>query len=293
MKKLLLILLSAVALLLVSCSDECLVHPYNNYREKCNTRIVSIEKFNSHFTLVKGGDGVIDSKLDSTYNIGMFKFPENESYSGSFPNDINFESSKTTSIAKMFFNNGNNYVLVEDILPSNDDMPGDILVKDVLINPAGANSAILRINGFIVPLNLELHTEDSQIFCDFVRDNRVLINQAIRSLSLVDSNFYGRNLSSSVSFDYSTLNIKVFTKNNELVGDVNSADIPKPTNIELQNFMKMLSEKSAVDFPVKSGELFGYVTKSGIRFVFLVSEIRKSSIHPYRERVSIIFQEIR
>lgn len=293
MKKLLLILLSAIALLLVSCSeDKCFIRPDGNYNQKCNTRIVSIEKFNAHYTEVKKPDGTIDSKLDSTYNIGMFKFPDNETYSGSFPNDENFESSQTASIAKMSFNNNNFFLSVEDVFPSNSDMPGDILVKKVIVHPNG-NSALLRINGYIVPLDLHLETEDSQVFCDFVRANKPKINQAVSTLEISDATAFGQNLSTAIKSDYSNLDIVVYTKNNVKVGNLNDSNVPQPTTEELQNFKNMVSGKTALDFPVQAGELFGYVTRSGVRFVFLVSEIRKSPIRPYRERVSIIFQEIR
>lgn len=293
MKKLLLILLSASVFFCVSCSDECTIKTNYDMAEKCNTRIVSIEKFNANFTTKKGENGKMESKLDSTYNIGMFKFPENESYSGSFPNDVNFEESTNTFIAKLFFNNKRNYVAIKDIFPSNNDMPGDILVKDVIIDPAASNVAMLRINGYIVPLDLELHTEDSQVFCDFIRANRAKITQAIRGLELVEASLYGQNLPNKIITEYSKLNFKIYDKNDIELGDVTSADVPKPSPEELDNFKKMVEGKTGLDFPVKSGELFGYITKNGVRFVFLVSEIRKSSIHPFRERVSIIFQEIR
>lgn len=285
-------MLSALALLCVSCSNDCVILT-NNKAEKCNTRIVSIEKFNAHFTVITGLNGKKGTKLDSNYNIGMFKFPLSESYSGSFPNDVNFENSETTTIAKLFFNNNSHYVTVEDVFPSNTDMPGDILVKDVNVNTADdIPRATLRINGYIIPMNLELHTEDAQQFCDFIRDNKAKIINGINSLEITEINLYGLNLVDKVVTDYSQAEFRIYNKDNVLLGNINSADIPLPPIDILSKLQELAKGKSGVDFTVKEGELFGFITNTRKKFVFLVSEIRKSDIHPFRERVSIMFQEI-
>lgn len=293
MKIRLLILLSAIALFCVSCSDDCVILTNNNMADKCNTRIVSIEKFNAHFTVITGLNGKKETKLDSNYNIGMFKFPLSEAYSGSFPNDVNFESSETTTIAKLFFNNNSHYVTVEDVFPSNNDMPGDILVKDVNVNPADQiPRALLRINGYIVPLNLELHTEDAQQFCDYIKANISVIVNGLTNLEQTESNLYGLNLVDKVVTDYSQAEFRIYNKDNVLLGNINTVDIPLPPIDVLTKLQELAKGKSGVDFPVREGEFFGFITNTGKKFVFLVSEIRKSPIYPYRERVSIMFHEI-
>lgn len=254
----------------------------------CETRIVTVEKFNPNYTVIPGINGLPDSVvLDSDYNIGIFQFPLNSGSSGSFPNDNRFKDSKQIPVASASFAENSTVYLANlmDTYPTNEDVNGDILVKSVdltTIPPV----AMLRISGSIALFDQNYLNEDSQAFCDYAKGNSSNINTAFSNLNT--NNLYGKNQTGSVITNFDTNPVIVTDKNGKIIGTSGQPNVPVvslATEIELRT---LANKKSSVDLAVIPGNVYIYLAKNGKRFVFFITELRESYVTPFRKRVTIM-----
>ncbi len=287
MKKIYLLLsFVAISALFHSCND-CPLEPVKP-QEVCKTRITQIEQFNANYTSTTDVNGVVTNVLDSNYNIGMFLFPTDDNSSGSTPNDTRFENASQVPIARVAFNNNDYSVAIFDRKPSNNDLAGDILVSEVVVS-AIDTYADLRIAGKISQLIGTLTTEDSEIFCNWVKANKDAILADFSPMINDDSYKYGMRSPNSTIVNYSTVTPSIVNKDGNIIGRIGDAGMPTVPADVLSKLLTDASAKKAVDLRVRTGELYAYISKAGKRFVFLVSEIRRSAVHPYRSRVTIMF----
>lgn len=286
MKKIYLLLsFVAISALFQSC-DDCPLEPVKP-QEVCKTRITQIEQFNANYTTTVDANGVVTNVLDPNYNIGMFLFPTDDNSSGSTPNDMRFENAFQVPIARVPFNNNDYTVAIFDRKPSNNDLAGDILVSEVVVAPT--IYADLRIAGKIRQLNGTLTTEDSEVFCNWVKANKDAIVNDLAPMISDDSYKYGMNSSNSTTMNYSTVTPTIIDRDGNIIGNMGDAGMPTVPADVLSKLLSDASAKKAVDLRVRTGEIYVYISKAGKRFVFLVSEIRKSPVPPNRSRVTIMF----
>lgn len=286
MKKIYLLLsFVAISALFQSC-DDCPLEPVKP-QELCKTRITQIEQFNANYTTTVDANGVVTNVLDPNYNIGMFLFPTDDNSSGSYPNDMRFVNAFQVPIARVPFSNNDYTVAIFDRKPSNNDLAGDILVSDVVVAPT--IYADLRIAGKIRQLIGTLTTEDSEDFCNWVKANKDAIANDFSPMTTNDSYRYGMNSSNSTTVNYSTVTPTIIDRDGNIVGKIGDAGMPTVPADVLSKLLSDASAKKAVDLRVRTGEIYAYISKAGKRFVFLVSEIRKSPVPPNRSRVTIMF----
>ena len=286
MKKIYLLLsFVAISALFQSC-DDCPLEPVKP-QEVCKTRITQIEQFNANFTVFTDVNGVITNVLDSNYNIGMFLFPTDDNSTGSYPNDMRFENAFQVPIARVPFNNNDYTIAIFDRKPSNNDLAGDILVSEVVMAPT--IYADLRIAGKIRQLNGTLATEDSEVFCNWVRANKDAIAADFSPMTSDDSYRFGLKCWNHSTVNYSTVTPSIIDRDGNIIGQIGDPGMPAVPADILSKLVTDASAKKAVDLRVSTGELYAYMSKAGKRFVFLVSEIRRSPVHPFRSRVTIMF----
>lgn len=248
----------------------------------CESRIVTMEKFNPNFSVVNG-----QSVLDSDYNISIYMFPDNSSSSGTFPNDNRFVGNAVLSLASFPFawNDSIFYANIMDTYPTNEQLQGDFLVQSVNVttSPATAN---IRLYGSIDMFWQGLFTEDAQQFCDFVDANRSRIDNSLSSMNA--NNRYGRNQSGATINTYTVSNIIITNSEGKIVGNAGDPGVPYPNNDVINKLNNVASQLISIDLQVVPGNVYTYIAKNGKRFVILITEIRQSSLAPFRKRVSMM-----
>ena len=63
--------------------------------------------------------------------------------------------------------------------------------------------------------------------------------------------------------------------------------IPLANILDLFNLKKL--ESPTYDLRVRTGDVYAYIARNGRRIVFQVTEMRQSTISPFRRRMSIMF----
>lgn len=253
----------------------------------CQTRIVTIEQFNSNFTVTTdpntGQERVI---LDPDYNIGTYEFPISAASSGSFPNDSRFVNKIQIPIVSLPFvlDNQIYYAAIVDNYPINIELPGDILVKSV---DANAQTAILRFYGSIDLIDRNYLNEDAQAFCNYVNNNLPNIVQSFSNHNA--GNRFGLNQSGATVVRFDAATIVVIDQNGKIIGTVGAPNVPNPPSNIINDLRSQAANRVAVDLTVVPGNVYTYIAKNGKRFVFFVSEIRQTSVPPNRKRVTIMF----
>jgi hypothetical protein len=281
-------LLYAICLLITAC-DDCPVKEGSPITQ-CETRIVTIERFNPKFTIVPGDkDGEFKTELAADYNIGMYLFPINKSSSGSFPNDSRFKNSQYIPIAMEPFQNGAYFAAILTGIPSNTDLIGDILVSNVSISPSNT-FADLRFFGYLDRFPINFASENAQAFCDFVEANKKDILKQLKNLD--ESARFGKQLAESRLVNYTADSLVVLDSKGNLIGKEGAANVPTiPSEVKT----KLLAEsnsKNAIEIRVNTGNVYTYRSKDNKHFIFFVSEIRESTITPFRKRVTIMFYPV-
>lgn len=283
--KLWIILLLLSSLLINSCND-CPVENVDPIT-LCQTRIITIEQFNSNFTIVTdpntGQEQVI---LDPDYNIGMFEFPINAASSGNFPNDSRFINKVQIPIVSLpfVFDNQIYYAAIVDRYPINVELSGDILVKDV--DPI-IPRATLRIYGSIDQIDQNYLNEDAQAFCNYVESNLPNIVQSFSNYTV--GNKFGANQPGATVVRFDAATIVIIDQNGRIIGTLGAAGVPQPPANIINDLRAQAANRIAIDLPVVPGNVYTYIAKNGKRFVFFVSEIRQTNIPPNRKRVTIMF----
>lgn len=277
------------AIVVFNACNECpLVEVPTVYM--CESRIVTLEKFNPNYTIQPQPSPqpplII---LDPEYNISVFEFPLNKSATGSFPNDVRFKDHISVPVALLPFIIGNQlyYVAVMDNVPANKDIPGDVLVKDVNVDPLDTYATV-RVSGKIsrvfqgAPIS-----ENAQDFCDLGVNQSAIFEDSFKKMS--DDNLYGKNDNRTVIYSYSSSTIKILDFSYNVMGDLGSFGVPNPTLNILSNFQGILKNNPSYDMQFRVGDVYTYVSKNGKRFVLAVTEIRKSGLAPNRSRVTLMF----
>lgn len=279
MKKIYLLVLFSI-LLLNSCSECPITEAPPIF--VCETRIVTMEKFNPNFTIVSD-----KAVLDSDYNISIYQFPDNSSSSGSFPNDSRFEGNAVVALASFpfAFNDSIYYANIMDSYPTNEQLMGDFLVQDVNVtsNPPIAN---IRIFGSIALFSQGLFTEDSQKFCDFVEQNNKQIQNSFKNFT--EENRFGKNQVGIIQNTYTVNNIIITDNNGKIVGTAGTPSVPTPPQDVINKLNDAANKLVSFDLPVIPGNVYTYIAKNGKRFVIVITEIRQTNITPFRKRVSMM-----
>lgn len=272
--------LTIIFLGLISC-NECPIQEAPTLF-LCETRIVTLERFNPNFQIINN-----KAILDSDYNISIYEFPENRLSSGYFLNDLRYENRALLPLASYPFNDNGNvyYANIMDIYPTNPELIGDWLVRDVDVstNPPIAQ---IRIYGSIGLFFQGLITENSQQFCDFVEQNK---NQIISSFNtFTETNRYGRNQTGAIFNSYSGSNIVISSADGQILGTVGMPNVPIPPADVLSRLNQSAQKLTSIDIPIIPGNVYNYISRNGKRFVVLITEIRQTPIPPNRKRVSIM-----
>ena len=269
---------------LVSC-NECPIQEAPTLF-LCETRIVTLERFNPNFQIINN-----KAILDPDYNISVYEFPVNRLSSGSLPNDFRYENRALIPLVSFPFNDNGNiyYANIMDIYPTNTELIGDWLVRDINVatNPP---VAYIRIYGSISLFFQGLITENSQQFCDFVEQNK---NQIISSLNtFTETNRYGRNQIGAIFNNYNGNNILITNANGLIIGSVGMPNVPIPPADILNKLNQSAQKLTSIDLPIVPGNVYTYIGRNGKRFVVLITEIRQTAIPPNRKRVSIMIYPI-
>ncbi len=279
-------LFALIVILVSSCSDCPLTEHDAIYL--CQTRIVTMERFNPNFTVAidpNSGEEIVT--LDPDYNISMYEFPFNYASSGNFPNDNRFKGNTQVPIISLPFavNNTIYYAAYADTYPINSELSGDILVRDVDLSGA-LPTATLRIKGSIAQIDQNFLSENAQVFCDYVDAQRANIEQSFRNYTV--GNLYGANQPGATLNRYDTRPIVVTDQSGRIIGAVGAPNVPTPPQDIINSLTADIRSKSSIDLRVTLGNVYTYIAKNGKRFVFFVSEIRAASLPPNRNRVSIM-----
>ncbi|HRP01443.1 MAG TPA: hypothetical protein PLE30_02235 [Candidatus Kapabacteria bacterium] len=279
MKNLLFIFTLAI-ILLTACS-ECPVRQVEPIFV-CETRIVTMEKFNPNFTII-GANAI----LDSDYNISIYQFPDNSASSGSFPNDSRFEGKVALPLASFPFSNNDTiyYANIMDTYPTNEQLLGDFLVQNVNV-ASNPNTAYLRIKGSIALFSQGLFTEDSQVFCDYVKANQADLTDSLSRFTA--DNLYGRNQRGSTINSYNANNIFISNESGKILGKAGDFGIPLPNNSVINQLNNAAAKLISIDLLVQPGNVYLYIARNGKRFVIVITEIRQTAIPPFRKRVSMM-----
>lgn len=286
-KKILNILALPLILIFISSCNDCPLQEQDPIY-LCQTRIITMERFNPNFTVsVDPTSGAEIVTLDPDYNISMYEFPMNASSSGSFPNDNRFKGSMQIPVASLPFAVDNKiyYAAFVDTYPTNSDLAGDILVKDVDLSGASP-VAFLRVKGSIAQIDQNYLNEDAQAFCDYVNSRTSLIQTSLQSYTA--GNLYGANQPGATVNRYDSSPIVVTDQSGKMLGTVGEPNVPNPPQDVVNNLTSIARNKSSIDLRVVPGNVYTYIAKNGKRFVFFVSEIRQTNITPNRKRVSIM-----
>lgn len=248
----------------------------------CETRIVTLERFNPNFQIVNN-----KTTLDPDYNISVFAFPDNRLSSGSFPNDFRYENKSLLPLASIPFTDSGNlyYANIMDLYPTNAELIGDWLVRDidVSVNPP---VAYIRIFGRISLFSQGLITENSQQFCDYVENNK---NQIISSFNIfTETNRFGRNQIGAIFNSYNENTVIVSNINGQIIGSIGMPNVPIPPADILSQLRQAVAKLTSIDLPIVPGNVYNYIARNGKRFVVLITEIRQTAIPPNRKRVSIM-----
>jgi hypothetical protein len=239
-----------------------------------------MEKFNPNFQIIQG-----QTVLDSDYNISIYRFPDNSLSSGSFPNDSRFEGKFVIPLFSIPFTYDNQlyFANVMDTYPTNSQLSGDILVRDIDTN---SKQAFLRIFGSISLFDTGLLTESSQDFCNYVEANQNNIKNSFNNYTSL--NKYGENQPNSIKINFSNLPIIITNNLGEIIGSVGSPGVPTVTNEIITKLQLESAKIYAIDLVVRPGEVYTYIAANGKRFIILFTEVRQSNIYPYRKRVSMM-----
>lgn len=283
------LILIIITIIFNSCNECPLIEAPAYYL--CETRIVTIERFNPNYTVSPGPtpeEPIIN--LDPDYNIGMFEFPVNNQSSGNFPNDFRFKNNAKIPVVSLPFeiNNVKYYLAIQDNYPTNSELIGDILVTDVNLVPNDV-SAQVRVSGSIARINRNFVTEDAQVFCDYVKNNTQTFEDEFKNMN--KENIFGSNFPLGDLFvsNYNNSQVLILNDKLELVGNYGAPDVPIPFVNIINSFNLLKATSNSYNLRVRTGDMFVYISKNGKRFVFLIAEIRASTIPPLRRRMSIMF----
>ena len=288
MKKYILFVLGIFTLAIIQSCTECPITTQDPVF-LCETRIVTIEKFNPNFTVVPGSNGASDTVvLDPDYNIGIYQFPLNSSSTGSFPNDSRFTDAELLPVASVPFveNNTLYYANFMDSYPTNENMVGDILVREVDLTTNPPN-ALLRFAGSIQLFDVNYLNEDAQAFCDYVKAQQGTIADEFGYMT--QQNLYGKNQAGAITTNYDTNPVVISDKNGKIIGTVGQAGVPNPPTSTIDELRNLAGQKNSIDLSVVPGNVYLYIAKNGKRFIFFITELRESNIIPFRKRASIMF----
>jgi hypothetical protein len=256
----------------------------------CESRIVTLEKFNPNYTVTPGPtpeEPIVT--LDPDYNISMFEFPFNKKSSGSFPNDYRFKNNAQIPVVNTPFMIGDQryYLAVMDTYPANSELIGDILVKDVNLDPLDTYSEIRVFGSITRVFNNAAINENAQDFCDFVTSQSAIFEDAFLNMTL--DNQYGKNQPNITINDYTTSPTVILNDKLEVIGTLGAAGLPIPLANILDLFNLKKLESPTYDLRVRTGDVYAYIARNGRRIVFQVTEMRQSTISPFRRRMSIMF----
>lgn len=277
-------------LYLASC-NECPLQEFPPV-EVCETGIVTLERFNPNFSIIPGPNpGEQRVVLDSDYCISVFEFSSNRFSTGNLPNDNRFKDRMQIPIASIPFvvNSINYYANIMDTYPSNLDLAGDILVRDINV---GANPpfALLRIYGSISYYTQNFLTENAQQFCDYIKNDSTRLRRVFSDFT--EGNRFGRNQSQAVIGNYDNYPIIITDENRNIIGTVGSPNVPVPPNSVINELRAIAGNLSSVDLRVQPGEMYAYIARNGRRFMILITEIRQTNITPFRKRITLMLNPL-
>lgn len=295
MKKITILTKLSMLMLLIFTFNSCNECPLEEAPSfyLCESRIVTLEKFNPNYTVTPGPtpeEPIVT--LDPDYNISMFEFPFNKKSSGSFPNDYRFKNNAQIPVVNTPFMVGDQkyYLAIMDTYPTNSELIGDILVKDVfldLANPVNSYTDI-RVFGSIERVFPGIGVnENAQDFCNFVTSQSAIFQDAFQNMTL--DNRYGKNQPNVTINDYTSSPTVILNDKFEVLGPLGAAGLPEPLANIVDLFNQRKLEMPTYDLRVRTGDVYAYIARNGRRIVFQVTEMRQSSIAPFRRRMSIMF----
>jgi hypothetical protein len=129
--------------------------------------------------------------------------------------------------------------------------------------------------------------ENAQDFCDFVTSQSAIFEDAFLNMTL--DNRYGKNQLNTTVNDYNNSPTVILNDKFEVLGTLGAAGLPEPLAniVDLFNLRKL--EAPTYDMRVRVGDVYAYIARNGRRIVFQVTEMRQSTISPFRRRMSIMF----
>lgn len=256
----------------------------------CESRIVTLERFNPNYTITPGPtpqEPIVT--LDPDYNISMFEFPFNKKSSGSFPNDYRFKNNAQIPVVNTPFMVGDQkyYLAIMDTYPTNSELIGDILVKDVNLTPPNIYSDIRVFGSITRVFTNAVINENAQDFCDFVTNQSAIFEDAFKNMTLL--NRYGLNQPNVTINDHSATPTVILNDKFEILGTLGAVGLPEPLANIVDLFNQRKLELPTFDLRVRTGDVYAYIARNGRRIVFQVTEMRQSTIAPFRRRMSIMF----
>lgn len=291
MKNKIYIVLIILSFLHLTSCNECPLQEFAPI-PMCETGIVTLERFNPNFSIIPGPNP--DEQrvvLDSDYSISVFEFSSNRSSTGSLPNDNRFKDRMQIPIASFPFvyQSKNYFANIMDTYPTNLDLAGDILVRDINAN-ANPPFALLRIYGSISFYTQNFLTENAQQFCDFVKNDSVRIRRIFNDFT--EGNRFGRNQPQAVISNYNNYPIIVTDENSKIIGTVGSPNVPVPSNSVIDLLRAIVGNINSIDLRVQPGEMYAYIARNGRRFIILITEIRQTNITPFRKRITLMLNPL-
>ena len=109
---------------------------------------------------------------------------------------------------------------------------------------------------------------------------------------MTENNKYGSNQLNATRTSFTSSDIIITDINNKIIGTYGQAGVPAPSADVIASLRAAANQKTSIEFQVNQGDMFVYIAKNGKRFVFFVSEIRQSSVNPFRKQVSIMLNPL-
>jgi hypothetical protein len=252
-----------------------------------------------------GETETIFEPIDS-YNIHTFTFGSG-GQTGTLINDDRFDSEEGIDripVETYPVPRSNLSLAIMDDAPANEDLNGDLLVQDIVIDGTPEPYADIRVYGFLGFYRRDFFSESSTRFCEYIRaNNDDIVNRFLDNLGPTDYSRYGQDIGNG------KLTISNGTNTFALV-DANGFPVVENINTLNQNIGGLLPEtyrtiangiiREEVDIytvRVQIGDIFFYIARNGKPYLFAVINIDErdtgNQLEPaVKKRLSIIFSEV-
>lgn len=305
----------AIALIVVSGCCDCdnpLETIPSAQQQICNIREASISKYSADaniFETVVGNRVIRRIEPQNDYSIHSFLFPTESGLSGRLVNEeaihgggevvlygVDFLCPEMTTPPGTAILGDRAFGGIFDTAPASSQLIGDILLTEVTTAGVGVFEATIRVTGqlarFGAGLGLTLPDERAQTFCDII--NSATTPALIDAARVITENTeYGSAI--GIARSYGMADVKYYDENLfELSGTPTCVGTAAPTDTDIVSAALAPPDPlTSFDITVNVGDMFYYMSNSGLEFIFAVVEIGPNpSLDPNKQRMTFVYHQI-